>query len=182
MDEKHISVNDREPLEALRGELREAQAALRSLKSIVNSSPAVVCLWRIADDWPVEFISDGIRQFGYPPEELLSGKISFRDLIIPEDMSRIEAEVAKSLEQDVDRYAQEYRITTRSGEVRWVEDRNIAIRDPSGQVTHIQGIILDITERKRMETALRDNGANLNAAQNLAHVGRWTWDLSTETL
>jgi len=150
------------------------------LRSIVDSSPAIVCLWRVADDWPVEFISNGISQFGYTPEELRSGKVSFRDFILPEDMVRLEAEVAQHVDQGVDEYTQEYRISTKSGEMRWVEDRNIVIRDSEGQVTHVQGMILDITDRKRMEIALRDSEASLNTAQEVAHMGSWRWDLRTE--
>ena len=166
-------------LEAGRRPLDETLTSFRLLRSIIDSSPAVVCLWRVEDDWPVEYVSDGISQFGYTPEELRSDKVSFGDFVLPEDMARLEAEVAQYFERDVDEYAQEYRILTKSGETRWVEDRNIVIRDSKGQVTHVQGMILDMTERKRMETRLRDSEVSLNAAQQLAHVGSWHWDLRT---
>jgi|GEM_PF-3204870 len=179
MEKKQPSENNTAELEGQRKVLDETQTNLRLLRSIVNSSPAVVCLWRVDDDWSVEFISDGIGQFGYSPEDLLSGKIAFRDFILLKDMSRIKTEVAQYFEQGVDKYTQEYRISTRSGKIRWVEERNIVIRDPGGRITHVQAMIFDITKRKRMEMELRESAASLNAAQQLAKVGSWRWDLDT---
>ena len=180
MDENNTCDNGGE-LESLRKELDESNAALQILTSIVNSSPAIMCVWGVSEDQPLKFISDGIRRFGYAPDELLSGEVSYRDLILPEDRARRDAEVRPSPEPGADKYTQEYRIAARSGEIRWVEDRNIVFRDSEGRVTHVQSTIVDITERKRMETALRDSEANLNAAQQLAHVGSWRWDLRAET-
>jgi sigma-B regulation protein RsbU (phosphoserine phosphatase) len=48
-------------------------------------------------------------------------------------------------------YDQRYRLVTRSGEIRWVDDRTIIRVDSSGTVTHHQGIITDVTEMKIAE-------------------------------
>jgi len=45
--------------------------------------------------WPVEFVSENITKLGYTPEEFISGKICFEDLIHPEDRERIRADVAR---------------------------------------------------------------------------------------
>ncbi|MGB8981998.1 MAG: PAS domain S-box protein, partial [Anaerolineales bacterium] len=56
---------------------------------------------------------------------------------------------------------QEYRILTASREVRWVDDRTWVERDAKGRIQHYQGIILDITDRKKVEEALRESEAHL---------------------
>jgi two-component sensor histidine kinase len=50
-------------------------------------------------------------------------------------------------------YNSEYRIFTRSGELRWVDERTFIQRDEKGEI-HLQGVILDITEHKKAEAAL----------------------------
>ena len=47
----------------------------------------------------------------------------------------------------------EYRIITRSGEVRWVEEHALGLLMSNHRPTHYPGIILDITARKRAEAA-----------------------------
>jgi PAS domain S-box-containing protein len=179
MDEKPTSQSAPDQLEACRKELAQTRASLQRLQSIVDSSPAVVFLWRMEDNWPVEFVSQSVEQFGYTPEELMSGQVSWPDMTCSEDIPRLEDEVTAHLASGDTQFDQEYRLITRSGEIRWIEDRNTVIRDTDGQITHIQGMIVDITNRKQMETALRDSEASLNAAQELAHVGNWLWNLQT---
>ncbi|MDP6635450.1 MAG: PAS domain S-box protein [Phycisphaerae bacterium] len=179
MGKKQTFEDDGGDLETLRRELRETQVNLQRLESIVDSSPAVVFLWRMTAGWPVEFVSQSITQFGYTAEELMSGEVAWPTITYAEDVPRLEAEVRDYLAGGASQFDQEYRLVTKSGDVRWVEDRNMVIRNTDGQITHIQGMIVDITKRKRMETALRDSETSLNEAQKLAGVGSWQWDLRT---
>ena len=55
----------------------------------------------------------------------------------------------------VDHLHLEYRIVTKRGELRWVEDRTTTERDAEGRSTIHRGVVFDITERKRAEEALR---------------------------
>jgi len=131
-------------------ELRLAMKRLREMESIIEISPAVAFVRRAAEQWPVEFVSDNVLQFDYEAEDLLAGQISYMDIIHPEDRERVVAEVtAYAQDKDVEEYSQEYRILTGYGDTRWVDDRSFIRRNPKGVVTHFQGIILDVTDRKR---------------------------------
>lgn len=44
---------------------------------------------------------------------------------------------------------------TRSGSVRWVDDLTAAERNEAGEICHYQGVVIDISERKRVEEQLR---------------------------
>lgn len=131
-------------------ELRLAMKRLREMESIIEISPAVAFVRRAAEQWPVEFVSDNVLQFDYEAEDLLAGQISYMDIIHPEDRDRVAAEVAAyAQDKDVEEYSQEYRILTGYGDTRWVDDRSFIRRNAKGVVTHFQGIILDVTDRKR---------------------------------
>jgi sigma-B regulation protein RsbU (phosphoserine phosphatase) len=129
--------------------------ALRMAEVIVDQSP-VILFRRLAGDEPrLIYVSDNIRQMGYTAEEFISGEISFRDIVHPDDMERIGDEIRGYAEADVEEYTQIYRCLTRSGDVRWVEDQTSVVRDDAGVKIHNQGILVDITERKLAEDAVR---------------------------
>ena len=134
---------------------------LAALGSIINRSQAIAFRWRVAEGWPVEFVSDNVDQLGYTPEDFLSGRVSWPAITHPDDHGRLETEVAAYLRDGVDEFNQEYRLRTASGEWRWIDDRNLVLRDERGEVAHIQGVILDVTERKRAEAALREAHAEI---------------------
>jgi PAS domain S-box-containing protein len=131
--------------------LRSALEKLYEFESIVNRSQIVVCLRDKVPDGPIEFVSDNVRQFGYQPEDFMSGKITCFDIICPEDISRIKAEIAHCVQNEIMDFCLEYRVLTKSGEIRWVRDHTKAILNSEGIITHYQAIILDVTERKKAE-------------------------------
>jgi len=133
----------------------QAEEALRMAEVIIDNSPAIL-FRRLAGDKPqLVYVSDNIRQMGYTAEEFMSEKITFRDILYPEDMDRVREEIAFYAEKDVEEYTQIYRVVTKSGDVRWVEDQTSVVRDADGKKTHNQGILVDITARKLAEEELR---------------------------
>ncbi|MEW5773881.1 MAG: response regulator [Thermodesulfobacteriota bacterium] len=135
-------------------DLERTMEDLRELEDVVERSPVVVLLWRNAPGRPVEFVSANVRQFGYTAEELTSGDVRFAQMIHPSDAVLV-TEHMQSWENATDKeLSLEYRIQAKDGEVHWVDGRAWVRRDPDGRVTHIQGLVIDITERKRMEAEL----------------------------
>lgn len=165
-----------------RKQLQNASERYNELEDIVNHSPVVVFLWRAAEGWPVELVSDNVQQFGYRSEDFYSGRILFSDIVHPDDLDRINAEVARYNQEGREDFVQEYRIITNTGEVRWLDDRTLIKRDSNGMITHYQGIVLDITKRKRAEDALRKSEASLAEAQRIAHLGSWNWNIETNEM
>ena len=147
--------NDVTERRAARKRIEETNSRLRDLEEIVNRSPAVAFLWRNEENWPVDYVSDNIRQFGYEPQDLQDGRVLFSTIVHPDDLERIAGEVSEYSSQGMDEFSQEYRILTSGGEVRWVDDRTWIRRNEAGAVTHYQGIMLDITKRKEAEQKLQ---------------------------
>ncbi len=142
----------------------------KELISVINKVPVTVFLWRPEKYWPAEFVSENIKQFGYTVEEFTSGKILYGNIVHPDDLERVERELLRRIEEDYVDFSQEYRILTKSGEVRWVDERTFIEADENGVVKYLKGIILDITERKRKEKLLyiqRDLGIALSTSSCL---------------
>jgi two-component system, cell cycle sensor histidine kinase and response regulator CckA len=115
------------------------------------------------------------RMSGYGAQELLDMRIS--DLEETQDSG----EIATHLQQIVIRG--EHRFETRhrrkDGSVFDVE---VVAQYRPGEGGHFVSLIRDITERKRVEQALRESEANLNRAQETANMGSWVDDLSGRLL
>ncbi|NHA13785.1 response regulator [Thioalkalivibrio sp. XN279] len=135
-------------------DLRAASMRMQRLADIVDHSPVVAISWRNEPGWPADFASDSIDTLGYTPDDLVSGKIIYADLIHPEDLPRIEREVAKHLRDGPDDYNQQYRLQHGQGGWIWVDDHTWLERDADGAVTMICGTLMDITDRKLIEAEL----------------------------
>ena len=138
--------------------LKESIGRYKDLEHIINHTPAIVFLWKAADGWPVEFVSDNISNFGYTPEDFYSGRVPYADIIHPHDLDRVAQEV-DSYSQKVghESFKQEYRIIAKDGQIKWTDDRTWIRRNEEGEITHYQGIVLDITDRKMIEKALKES-------------------------
>ncbi|MDK2835161.1 MAG: hypothetical protein PWP63_2248 [Methanolobus sp.] len=143
-------IRDITPLKNKEKRLLELIEVLKIMESVIKSSPAVIFFWKPEDDWPVEFVSENISQFGYNAEDFISGKLQYGDIVHPSDISRLSMET-EQWTRDVENLSYEYRILTSSGEARWVDERSVVKRDPDGNVQYVQGIVVDITERKNVK-------------------------------
>ena len=83
-----------------------------------------------------------------------SGYQLWRSCIHPEDVSWVEQKFLESLANHTD-YEAEYRVVHPDGSVHWLMGRAQAIYDELGQPTRSLGVLLDISQRKRIEEALR---------------------------
>ena len=135
-------------------ERRNMEEQLRQANLVVENSPAVLFRWKAEEGWPTLLVTENVAQFGYAREEFLSGDVPFASLVHPEDLLRVAQEVRSNTDQGLDRFEQIYRIVTRDGAVRWVDDRTKVIRDKNGGAVEYQGVLFDITERKQAEAEL----------------------------
>ncbi|ABA88592.1 response receiver sensor diguanylate cyclase/phosphodiesterase, PAS, GAF, PAS, PAS and PAS domain-containing [Syntrophotalea carbinolica DSM 2380] len=133
---------------------------------IVDNSPAVLFHWKAEDGWPIVSVSKNISQFGYAQEELMSGDFSYATLVHPKDLDRLEEELQAQINRGERIFQTEYRIITKQKEVRWVDERTFVERDAAGKVSHYQGFIIDIDERKRTELVMAARMRLLQLATN----------------
>jgi PAS domain S-box-containing protein len=132
-------------------ESKNAEESLRQAALIVENSPVMLFRWRAVEGWPVVLVSENVVSLGYSPIELIDGSTPFTAMVHPDDLGRVGREVHAYTESGTDQFQQEYRVITKDGRVRWVENRTMVERDEAGRVTHYQGIVVDITERRKAE-------------------------------
>ena len=153
---------------------RLSEQALHEAYSIINRSPAIAFLWKNKDEWPVEFVSENVAQlFGYSAEEFTSGQITYAKTVHPDDLDRVAREVTNfSKEESRTGFVHEpYRIISKDGKVRWLDDRTYIRRDDKGSITHYEGIVIDITDSKKTSEALRENEEKLMRAKKMESLG-----------
>ena len=124
------------------------------------------------------FVSDGVRELlGLSPDELLADSDAARKLWHAEDRERMARETAAARHVRTP-MSLEHRVVLADGSVKWVHVRATPIRTVDG-VTDYVGIVVDISERKRAEAALRDNDERWKLALDSTGDGVWDWDLAS---
>jgi PAS domain S-box-containing protein len=140
-------------------ELSESE---RKYRVLLKSLPSVV--FRGYRDWSVEFYDDKIQSIvGYSKDELNSGFVRWVDIVAPQDMDSARASFIAALKSDRS-YVREYRVISKSGEVRWVQERGQIVCDDEGAIEYIGGVFFDITERKAAEDELQRSKIAAEAA------------------
>lgn len=151
-------------------EKKEAEKALieheLKLQEIVDNLNGIVYRCKNDNDWTMIYISPGVHVLtGYTPEEILENKtISYNEIIHPDDREMVSHIVLDSVNRN-QKYKLEYRIISKTGNEKWVYEQGIGIRNEEGILTHLEGYIFDISERKGMELEIIEKNKEI-AAQN----------------
>lgn len=127
------------------------------LEQILSRSPVIVVRWSDVEMRTMTFLSASIAQFGFEPDEFLSGAISFPSIIHPEDQIRVQAEVASFISKKIDSDVFGYRIVTKSGFIRWVTQHAFLRSDPLSGEASIDSVLIDSTEEKKIGEKLRQS-------------------------
>lgn len=135
---------------------KEVEAKLadrdRKMANLMSKIPGVAYRCKIDSQWTMEYLSEGCFGLtGYEPDDFIHNKrLAFNDIIYPEFKGKPWAELEKDL-SSTNSFNDEYQILTNDGLKKWVWEQGAFYIGPDGQINGLEGIILDITERKRAE-------------------------------
>jgi diguanylate cyclase (GGDEF)-like protein/PAS domain S-box-containing protein len=131
--------------------VEERTRELSDANIIVQNSPTILYRLRGEPSFPLIYISHNITKFGHDPARLLATPHWAGKLIERDDQPKVAAAMARVLEKDAEGASIEFRLRTSDGSLRWVENRYIPVRDKEGRLIEVEGIVIDITERKAAE-------------------------------
>jgi PAS domain S-box-containing protein len=118
----------------------------------------VVIRRRVDAAYGIEFASTGAEAlWGYKPEELVSGQVSWVGITHPEDVPRLEAELAERQRRGEVEFPMEYRVRRKDGEYRWMADMTRLVFDHAHRLVATESLIRDDHERKTALLRLQDN-------------------------
>ncbi len=154
--------NEIERLRASAAELERSitsrEKAEQRQSAMAENIPGFVFTIRVGTDGHASFpyASAGVEDlFGLRPEDIRGDAGVLRARYHPDDLSRL-LDLTKESERTLAPFRIEIRIRNRDNGQSWIEIRSMPQRQADG-ATEWHGIMLDITERKSMENALRDS-------------------------
>lgn len=142
----HMDINERK-----QAQLELAQSRDQYI-SLVDNIPGVTYRCRLDDNWTMTYLSEQLIDLcGYHPAQLLeNAELSYADLILPEYKNYVESEVKQAIKAN-QAWSLEYVIKSRIDHEVWVYEKGRAIYDENGEVVHLEGFILDISDRKHVQ-------------------------------
>lgn len=104
--------------------------------------------------WRFTYLSPGIQAlYGISVEEVLADRMALAACMWTQDREAYQ-KASLAAFHSMTTLHQEYRISTRAGQMRWIEVRAVPRRTATGEVSWT-GIMLDVTQRKQVEAALQ---------------------------
>ena len=134
------------------------RASEQQFRSLIGNIPGISYRSLLEGAQAMVFLSDAVeRVTGYPARDFLGDRPRrrFATLIHAADRLRVSEAIAVALSEKRP-YLVEYRLLHADGSTRWLWENGTGVCDEAGQLHWLDGVILDITERREMEDALRE--------------------------
>jgi len=127
--------------------LAELEKSRTQFESVINNLPGITYRCKADDKWTMEFISSFIEELtGYPAEDFIENNHrSILDIIHPDDRSKTFDAIPEIEKNGV--FLLNYRMFTSENKLIHVEEMGRGIFDDDGKLTHVDGVIRDVTEK-----------------------------------
>jgi PAS domain S-box-containing protein len=139
---------------AMEKALRHSEQQFRSL---IDNIPGISYRARLGKGWPMVYISEAVEGItGHAAASFTGDHPGTRllDLVAPEDAERLHKQVIQAVVHGKP-YVVEFKLTHRDGSPRWIWGTGRGVRDEDGELQWVDGVLLDISERRDMEEDLR---------------------------
>jgi PAS domain S-box-containing protein len=147
---------------------KEAERSLRLLeeryRNLVEQIPAVTFIETPGGPpdktWFTYLSPQAEEIFGLSSEDLMANPDHLGELVHPEDRERVYAANAHC-EATGEPFNEEFRIVRPDGRVVWLDSRAVVVRDEEGRPKYWQGVAVDVTAHRELETRYRDLAGKL---------------------
>jgi PAS domain S-box-containing protein len=158
---------------------------IKEAYNIINKSPSIAILCKNEFNFPVIFASENSKKlFGYTQDDFLNRKINVHELVHPEDLPIIRTRIFKRVKNKKSKGFKEvpFRIITKKGIIKWIEARFDFKKDAENNITHIQAIVEDITDKKRTEDLFYESNQRLQKQFENTPLASIIWDLDFKVI
>ncbi|MCP4358773.1 MAG: response regulator [Chloroflexi bacterium] len=133
--------------------LRESE---RALTTLISNLPGMAYRSHNDQNWTRSFMSEGCFSItGYPSAAFINNaELAYADLMHPDDRQQVWNKVQTAVDARQS-FQLTYRITTCTGQEKWMREHGQGVFDPQGKLLALEGFITDITNRIHAEKALQ---------------------------
>ncbi|WP_373002060.1 diguanylate cyclase [Sulfurimonas sp.] len=144
------------------------------LLSLFDLSDAVLFKWNNDEYWNVNSVSLSVNKLlGHTQDDFLTGAITYISCIHHDDKKQVIQEVAEAIQDKVYFFKHKpYRVVTKSGDIKWILDSTVIVRDEDAKIINFVGYLTDISALKNSELKLQklSRTDQLTKACNRMHV------------
>ncbi|HOO52875.1 MAG TPA: PAS domain S-box protein [Methanothrix sp.] len=126
---------------------------------------------------PTSLLGDVEEISGYTKEEISSSNPRWDQIIHPDDFSRLRLEVEKARSASAHISENEFRIVRKDGEIAWVHELVQTTCEGPGAPVKVEGVLYDVTARKRTEAALKNSESQYHELADLLPLTAFELDL-----
>jgi PAS domain S-box-containing protein len=172
----------------LEQKLLESEKTVEALKEsaqryrrLAENSPDMIYRMSLPDG-RYEYVNPASTEIlGYSPAEIYNNPLLIRDIIHPEWQGFLKEQWENLLEGHLP-LTYEYKIIHKHKGVRWINQRNLLIKDDQGGPFAIEGVVTDITQQKDVEESLRKLDNTWQSTFDSVHAAIWVLDAEWKIL
>ncbi|MGD0854803.1 MAG: PAS domain S-box protein [Dehalococcoidia bacterium] len=165
-------IRDISAREMVEGALRDSEERFRRLS---ENAPDIIYRYRVTPAWGFEYVSSVIVKLsGYTPEEFYADPLFTRKIVHSEDKDKYMQHIRRpeSLGKPI-----VLRWMHKDGHVIWAEEIDVPVYNANGELIAYEGIIRDITQRKKAEEALKESEAQYRLLSEHTIDTVWLMDM-----
>ena len=134
----------------------DADSRVKEISRLIDYLPVTVFRVTNESSWAMYYISKNVEKLtGYSKMDFIDQKISWSDIVFPEDIPIIDKVIDKAMKNKIP-YQVEYRIKKPDGTTVFIQEQAHLVNDEKGDLVYIDGVFLDITPQiKQREDSQR---------------------------
>ncbi|MFO0824746.1 MAG: PAS domain S-box protein [Gemmataceae bacterium] len=160
-----IARDDRERRQAF----AQARRVESELRQVLTNSPAA--LWSaerssgpdVMAGWQFRYVSPLLARLAGRPADFFDHPFKWAEVIHPIEREAYRSGLRRLLTGTTADAEAQYRVIASDGAVRWIRDRLQVVRDASGRPMRLDGCLVDVTEQRQSEEALRQREQRFRA-------------------
>jgi diguanylate cyclase (GGDEF)-like protein/PAS domain S-box-containing protein len=130
---------------------------IEQYRSLIDNLPGTSYRCLYDQHWTMIYMGSDVDNItGYPSSDFINNKVRSYASVICKDDNKNDEIITRAIDTG-EIWDVEYRVIRKDGSVRWVHERGRGVKDHEGNVLYVDGLILDITDRKKVEAQLKES-------------------------